>query len=259
LIADLDTGVDWRHPDFWFAESEAYPYVNATSTGFLNGTDAVDLNRDTALSADETPYALDPDGDGLYQPLTEWLWVDNITQNALPDLGEPFFVVNNALGNGKLDVDAAVAALLADSDPPVFETHSRAPFALNAADSVTIRVNVTDASGVDTVILSYYNGSSWLSVTMTWDGSSYVGVIPAFPLGTQIDYKMYAKDTLGNWAVTPTYSYTVGIITTTTTVTTTTTITTPELDYLMLALMLSAVLIVIVLFFLVSRRRTKKD
>jgi subtilisin family serine protease len=103
MIADLDSGVEWRHPDFWYADGETYPYVNATSTGFLNGTDAVDLNRDFAVTPDETLYALDLNRDGLYQPLTEWLWADNITQNAFPDPGEPFFVVNDTLGNGQLD------------------------------------------------------------------------------------------------------------------------------------------------------------
>ncbi|MFW9768716.1 MAG: hypothetical protein ACFFEM_07815, partial [Candidatus Thorarchaeota archaeon] len=33
LIADLDTGVDWRHPDLWFADGQSFPYVNSTSTG----------------------------------------------------------------------------------------------------------------------------------------------------------------------------------------------------------------------------------
>ena len=37
LIADLDSGVDWRHPDLWFADGGTYDYVNATGTGFLNG------------------------------------------------------------------------------------------------------------------------------------------------------------------------------------------------------------------------------
>ncbi|MFW9834767.1 MAG: S8 family serine peptidase [Candidatus Thorarchaeota archaeon] len=103
LIADLDSGVDWRHPDLWFADGGSYPYVNATSTGFLNGTDAVDFNRDFALTPNETLYALDLDRDGIFDARTEWLWADNLIQNAFPDNGELFFVVNDTSGNGLLD------------------------------------------------------------------------------------------------------------------------------------------------------------
>ncbi|MFW9787219.1 MAG: S8 family serine peptidase [Candidatus Thorarchaeota archaeon] len=103
LIADLDSGVDWRHPDLWFADGGSYPYVNSTSSGFVNGTDAVDFNRDFALSPNETLYALDMDRNGIFNARTEWLWVDNIAQNAFPDYGELFFVVNDTSGNGLLD------------------------------------------------------------------------------------------------------------------------------------------------------------
>jgi len=166
-------------------------------------------------------------------------------------------VVPNALwGSGKLDADAAVTFLLADTTPPVFDTHSRTPWIPNATQSVTIKVNVSDASGVDTVILSYHNGTAWTNITMSWDGSNYVGTIPAFPIGTEIQYKIYANDTLGFWAVTSTFSYTVGAVTTTTT-TTTTPIDGTEPDYLILALMLCGVLVLVILFAAVGRRKSK--
>ncbi|MFW9961765.1 MAG: hypothetical protein ACFFDV_12155, partial [Candidatus Thorarchaeota archaeon] len=103
LIADLDSGVDWMHPELWFADGGSYPYVNATSTGFLNGTDAVDFNRDFALTANETLYALDLDRNGVFDVKTEWLWADNLIQNQIPDVGELFFVVNDTSDNGQLD------------------------------------------------------------------------------------------------------------------------------------------------------------
>ncbi|MCK4566756.1 MAG: S8 family serine peptidase, partial [Candidatus Thorarchaeota archaeon] len=103
LIADLDSGVDWRHPDLWFADGGSHWYVNATSTGFLNGSDGVDFNRDFALDTNETLYALDLDRNGVFDVRTEWLWADNLIQNAIPDVGELFFVVNDTSGNGLLD------------------------------------------------------------------------------------------------------------------------------------------------------------
>ncbi|TFG30869.1 hypothetical protein EU528_07595, partial [Candidatus Thorarchaeota archaeon] len=103
LIADLDSGIDWRHPDLWFADGGTFMYVNSTMTGFVNGTDAVDLNGDYTLTANEALYCLDLSRDGIFNATTEWLWVDNVTQNAFPDVGEPFFVANDTSGNGLLD------------------------------------------------------------------------------------------------------------------------------------------------------------
>ncbi|TFH08493.1 MAG: hypothetical protein E4H14_06365 [Candidatus Thorarchaeota archaeon] len=103
LIADLDSGVDWRHPDLWFADGGTFTYVNSTASGFVNGTDAVDLNGDHAVTPNETLYCLDLSRDGVFNVATEWLWVDNVSQNAFPDIGEPFFVVNDTSGNGLLD------------------------------------------------------------------------------------------------------------------------------------------------------------
>jgi len=163
-------------------------------------------------------------------------------------------IPNDYWGYGKLDADAALSVVLTDTAPPVFDSYGRIPTIPNATESVTITVNVTDASGVDTVILSYYNGTAWINVTMSWDGSKYVGVIPAFPLDTIIQYKMYANDTLGNWAVTITFNYTVGTITT---ITTTSGVNGGQPDYLVLALLLTGVLVLLVLYVAMSRRRSK--
>ena len=184
---------------------------------------------------------------------------------------------SNTWGHGKLDVNAAIHALIDDTDAPVIDTHTRTPFTPTQLDSVTIDVPVSDNVAVDTVILSYHNGTTWFNVTMIWTGTQFEGVIPAFPNGTLVSYRILANDTSNNWASTGTFSYTVQLASTTTTTTTTTTTgasgttttdtsTTPtttgtptqeQLDTLRLALLLSAVLVFMVIYVLYGRRRSK--
>jgi subtilisin family serine protease len=179
-------------------------------------------------------------------------------------------VPNSEWGHGKLDVEAAISFLMDDLTPPSFGTHDRIPFAPNSTQSVIMNITVTDNVEVDTVILSYYNGTMWFNLTMTWNGVlHYDATIPALPDGTAVNYRFYANDTSGNWAVSGTYSYTVTTTTTTTTGTTTTTTTTtgptntttptiPESpDYLRIAIMLSAVFALILLSIVCSRRRSR--
>ncbi|MBE0526317.1 MAG: hypothetical protein IH631_05200, partial [Candidatus Thorarchaeota archaeon] len=152
---------------------------------------------------------------------------------------------------------------------PTIHTIDRTPFAPTELDSVTINVLVTDDSGVDSVILSYHDGTTWFNVTMTWTGSDYEGVIPALPNGTFVSYRILANDTYGNWAISETSNYIVQDSTTTITTTTTTTATsitttttsstTPDdqLDPLRLALLLTGVMILVVIYIVFSRRRPK--
>jgi len=105
LIADIDSGIDWRHPDFWFADGEAYDWMDFPANAALdNGTDCVDLNNDSTPTANETIYIIDLDRDGSYNVTTDWLWADNVTQNVIPDPSEPFFVTNDTNSNGVLDL-----------------------------------------------------------------------------------------------------------------------------------------------------------
>jgi len=152
-----------------------------------------------------------------------------------------------------------------DVDGPVIGSHDRTPWTPNSTESVLLDVTVTDISGVDTVILSYNNGTGWYNITMTLVGSFYVGTIPAHPNGTDINYRFYANDTLDNWSVSPEDGYTVtdpGPTTTTTPTTTggpTTTSPPPtEPDYLRLAVILSVVLALILLSVVCARRKARR-
>jgi subtilisin family serine protease len=124
LIADLDSGVDWRHPDLWFANaSRSYIWledVPADST-FTNGTDYVDLDDDGAPAASEVLYCLDLSRDGYFNVSTEWIWADTIVQNSIPDIGEPFFVVNDTNSNGVLDLSERLTMLDMPKTKYIFE------------------------------------------------------------------------------------------------------------------------------------------
>jgi len=97
----------------------------------------------------------------------------------------------------------------ADTTPPSIWNIVRSPEHPEYKESATVKANVTDSqTGVDIVILSYYNGSKWANITMA-PGSLYTAIIPALPYGTPVQYKLYAFDNIGNSRVTDTYSYTV--------------------------------------------------
>ena len=172
LIADLDTGVDWRHPDLWFADGGSFLYVNSTMTGFVNGTDAVDLNGDYALTPDEAAYCLDLNGDGIFNVRTEWLWADNVTQNGFPDPGEPFFVVNDTSGNGLLDGWENLTMLSTPKTRYIVEMDGTSSPSLQVWDR---EVNLTSSTHRDTMA----NGGG--------HGTAVAGIL----LGGQIGYRNY--------------------------------------------------------------------
>jgi hypothetical protein len=94
-----------------------------------------------------------------------------------------------------------------DDVPPEIWKVERSPEHPEYEDIVTVKANVTDQqSGVNTVILSYYNGTQWINATMTSE-SIYGATIPALPYGTVVEYVVYASDNAGTRRVTETYSY----------------------------------------------------
>ncbi|MFW9911814.1 MAG: S8 family serine peptidase [Candidatus Thorarchaeota archaeon] len=182
-------------------------------------------------------------------------------------------VHNPIWGGGKLNVSAAVEYMFSDTSGPTIGAADRDPNSPTDADSVEVSVaSVTDFSGVDSVILSFHNGTHWNNVTMVWNGTHYVATIPALPMGTAVTYRIYANDTLDNWSTSSNYQYIVGVTTTTTVPTTTTGTTTspptsttgtttPEIpevpDYLRIAIMLGFILLLIVFSIVLSRRRAQ--
>ena len=85
----------------------------------------------------------------------------------------------------------------------------RTPMNETNEDDVTIAVSVTDNTKVKQVTLSHNATCSWENITMEFNGTYYVAVIPNQTAGTIVSYKIYAEDVAGNWAESQIYSYTV--------------------------------------------------
>ena len=106
---------------------------------------------------------------------------------------------------------------------------SQSPSYPTSSDAVQVNAVVTDQSPMSYVILSYSvnSGATWTNVTMTQDSGKWSASISAQPVGTQVQYKVYAEDGFGNSAVTGIQMYVVQSPTqTSTTGTTSTTSTT---------------------------------
>jgi len=94
-----------------------------------------------------------------------------------------------------------------DLNPPIISKIDHSPSYPEYDQVVTVKANISDQqSGVETVILSYYNGSHWMNVTMVPE-SLFTATVPAMPYGTTVQYKVYASDKAGNWATSQIYSY----------------------------------------------------
>ncbi|TFG30914.1 hypothetical protein EU528_07590, partial [Candidatus Thorarchaeota archaeon] len=119
-----------------------------------------------------------------------------------------FYVfANDTIGNEALS--SLYESQVYDLSGPHIQTPTRLPIVPTSFDSVIISSSITDHSGVDTAILSYrVNSGSWTNITMSLS-SSYWASIPALATGTTVNYRIYASDTLNQWALTPIYEYTV--------------------------------------------------
>ena len=95
-----------------------------------------------------------------------------------------------------------------DVVPPVIWRIDQSLPAYNS--SVTITANITDQqTSVTTAILSYFHEAEWINLTMTSESGLYTEKIPAFPYGTEVAYRIFASDNIGNWKKSEVLSYTV--------------------------------------------------
>jgi PKD repeat protein len=111
-----------------------------------------------------------------------------------------------------LAISKTYSYVVIDPYPPIISYVDRVPASPNYNENVTVFANVTEppeASGVKNVTLWYKTDSEeWQPVAMTLD-KLYTGIIPAFPYGTVVQYRVRAFDYAGNLATSGVYSYTV--------------------------------------------------
>ncbi len=110
LIADLDSGVDWWHPDLWFADGGEFDWLDVNANSTFEYTDAVDKDSSGTPTSDEMIGYVDTDQDGTFNASIDWVWND-LNQNTVVELGEPFYVVDDANGNDVLDVGEKLVLL----------------------------------------------------------------------------------------------------------------------------------------------------
>lgn len=102
--------------------------------------------------------------------------------------------------------------IVRDTLGPNIATPSQNDTIIEYTEAVNVTVQVTEptapatASGVQNVILSYWQGSSWTNLTMprisgTLYNGQYRETLPKLPYGTEVAYKIYAQDNAGNWAL----------------------------------------------------------
>jgi len=102
LIADLDTGVEWQHPDLWFADGGEFDWIDYNGNNILNHGDVVDKDGSGTPTSDEMIGFIDNDQDGTFNSSTDWVWND-LNQNSKVEIGEPIYIVDDANGNDTLD------------------------------------------------------------------------------------------------------------------------------------------------------------
>ncbi|MHA1863134.1 MAG: S8 family serine peptidase, partial [Candidatus Thorarchaeota archaeon] len=183
LIADLDTGVDWRHPDLWFADGGNFEWLDSGAANgvFDNTTDGVDLDDDGSIATDEVLYAIDLSADGIFNVTTEWLWADNVTQNGIPDIGEPFFIVNDTSGDGYLDLGEALIMLGTPKTKYIFEKDGNPS---PTVQSWVRGVNLTASTHTDDSSYGGGHGTAVAGILLggTPELRTYVGTAPSAEL-----------------------------------------------------------------------------
>jgi len=122
-----------------------------------------------------------------------------ISAHAQPVLGE-IDTADNTL------VDGVVSVV---SGPPYISNVIQIPLAPNCDDDVEVSAYISGDKAIDKALLSYTYASMWHNASMDGLGGRFNATIPAQPYETLVQYRIYANDTDGNWAVSELFSYTV--------------------------------------------------
>ncbi|TFG04259.1 hypothetical protein EU538_12540, partial [Candidatus Thorarchaeota archaeon] len=113
LIADLDTGIQWNHPDFYFADGTPVSWTDVNTNGvFTPAVDGVEYNGVAGIQSDELLRIIDVNNDGSFQTDIDWLWIDNGTASGTLDKSDTKFVAEDADGDTVLDLTEQLVPML---------------------------------------------------------------------------------------------------------------------------------------------------
>ena len=135
----------------------------------------------------------------------------------IPVFPERFTVLYRIYANDSQDqwyVSPIYDYIVADT-PPLIAYILLLPETPTDLDTVTVRVNVTDGTSVDTVTLYYsFDGVNYAPITMNHiGGNQYEAIIPAYPGGmpyfqfTNVLFRVEATDLYDNLRVSATFAY----------------------------------------------------
>ncbi|MFX1484690.1 MAG: Ig-like domain-containing protein, partial [Promethearchaeota archaeon] len=93
-----------------------------------------------------------------------------------------------------------------NTGPIIFVNNPANQTILAGPSTVWVQASVQDTSIIDTVLLSYNTGGSWISIEMTPSGSHFEVTTPTFPQGSVVLLRIYANDTFGNSNLSETYT-----------------------------------------------------
>jgi hypothetical protein len=130
-----------------------------------------------------------------------------------PALAGSYILEIWAAGNsGHADVTSITVNVIHVGEGPAISSFSQTPPTPYGNESVLVSANVSSEAGIVSAILQYRDNRTieWTNVTMTQIGGFYQAIIPRFPAGTTIEYRIVARDGDGIEVVTdPPLQYTV--------------------------------------------------
>jgi hypothetical protein len=225
-LYDSDNDIFLRNAFYWLSENRG-PVVELTAPsggGTLEGMVNIEW---TAADPNKDPMTFDlyysPNGGSDWTLIVDSLVTTSFIWNTTTvDDGVDYLIRVEAFD------DKWINAL--DTTPAVFTIDNNGPDMSHLAigawptpeSPVPISVNVTDISGVDTVLCNYTTdgGSTWTVANMTHDsGDTYSVDLGPFADGTVVEYIISANDTLDHWTTLALEGITVAEPATTTTTT----------------------------------------
>lgn len=237
MVADLNNN---GHLEIIIPSQDNYLYC-------LDYTGAINWSVDLGDSPWEDPCISDLNGDGVYEivvsAFSELLcisltgvtnsgsapwpcylgsthhtgWIDG-DSDYLDDFSESmYYQTFPNLADSDLDSWVDGVEVFAGTDPldsddfPSYPIHiavTRTPLIPSQDDMVNVIVTANYHSGINQSTLSYNsNGGLFTNVSMSNATGHWIGVIPAFPAYTVVQYTVYVQSGLWEWNVSTLYSY----------------------------------------------------